>query len=74
VKVILNDLRSLLTVCAPSVDVAGVPDVTLALPRLVGGYGIIETFPLPLDGHESELLSKSAHVIRSTLDELQAKL
>jgi L-lactate dehydrogenase len=74
VKVILHDQRSILTVCAPSADVAGVPDVTVALPRLVGGDGIMETFSLPLDDHEFKLLSRSAYVIRHMLEGLEAKL
>ena len=30
---VLHDQRSILTVCAPAADVAGVKDVTVALPR-----------------------------------------
>src|SRR5262249_532300 len=33
--VILHDQRAILTVCTPTADVAGVRDVTVALPRLV---------------------------------------
>ncbi|HQV19716.1 MAG TPA: hypothetical protein PLC22_15550, partial [Gordonia sp. (in: high G+C Gram-positive bacteria)] len=29
-------------------EVAGVKDVTVALPRLVGGEGVLDTFPQPL--------------------------
>lgn len=72
VDVILHDQRSILTVCAPAADVAGVPDVTVALPRLVGGAGVIETFPLPLDEQESALLSQSAGVVRQALNGLAA--
>ena len=36
VEVILQDERSLLTVCTPMEDVAGVKDVTVSLPNLVG--------------------------------------
>jgi L-lactate dehydrogenase len=50
---------------------AGVPDVTVALPRLVGGSGVIETFPLPLDEEEAELLRRSAQVIQHTLADLR---
>ena len=46
---VLHDQRSVLTVCAPSADLLGVRDVTVSLPRLVGGAGAMETFPLPLD-------------------------
>jgi len=71
VDVILHDQRSILTVCTPANDVAGVPDVTVALPRLVGGSGVIETFPLPLNDEESELLRESAQVIQHILADLR---
>jgi L-lactate dehydrogenase len=71
VDVILHDQRSILTVCTPATEVAGVPDVTVALPRLVGGSGVIETFPLPLNEEESELLRRSAQVIQHTLADLR---
>jgi L-lactate dehydrogenase len=70
VDVILHDQRSILTVCAPADDVAGVSDVTVALPRMVGGAGVLETFPLPLNQQETELLKHSAGVIRQALDGL----
>ena len=71
VNVILHDQRSILTVCAPATEVAGVPDVTVALPRIVGGAGILETFSLPLNDQETDLLHKSAQVIHQALVELQ---
>jgi L-lactate dehydrogenase len=67
---VLHDQRSILTVCAPTADVAGVKDVTVALPRLVGGAGVLETFPLPLSADEQTELRASAGVIRQALDEL----
>lgn len=70
VDVILHDQRSILTVCAPAEDVLGVRDVTLALPRLVGGAGGLETFPLPLNESEQTLLRTSATVLREALDAL----
>jgi L-lactate dehydrogenase len=72
VDAILHDQRSILTVCTPAAEVAGVPEVTVALPRLVGGDGVLETFPLPLNARESDLLSQSAQLIRQTLDELRS--
>ena len=72
VDAVLHDQRSILTVCAPTADVAGVKDVTVALPRLVGGSGVIETFPLPLSESEQAQLRASAGVIRGALDELEA--
>lgn len=70
VEAVLHDQRSILTVCAPAGDVAGVPDVTVALPRLVGGAGVIATFPLPLSETEQAQLRASAGVIRHALDDL----
>ena len=67
---ILHDQRSVLTVCAPTDDVFGVRDVTVSLPRLVGGDGILETFPLPLSPSEQDQLRRSAQVIRQAIDEL----
>lgn len=72
VDAVLHDQRSILTVCAPTADVIGVKDVTVALPRLVGGAGVLETFPLPLSETEQAGLRASAGVIRQALDELEA--
>jgi L-lactate dehydrogenase len=71
VEVILHDQRSILTVCTPEADVQGVRNVTISLPRLVGGDGVQQTFPLPLTEQEQSLLQKSALVIRQALDQLE---
>lgn len=70
VESVLHDQRSILTVCAPTADAAGVADVTLSLPRLVGGAGVLDTFPLPLSEAEQNQLRASATVIRQATDEL----
>jgi L-lactate dehydrogenase len=70
VDVILHDQRSILTICAATAEVQGVRDVTVALPRLVGGSGAQQAFPLPLNDHEQLLLRKSAFVIRQAIDDL----
>ncbi len=69
IEVVLQDQRSILTVCAPT-DVQGIENVTVSLPRLVGGSGVQQTFALPLSEHEQSLLTSSAGVIREALDEL----
>jgi L-lactate dehydrogenase len=74
VDVILHDQRSILSVCTPAEDVRGVPDVTVSLPRLVGGAGVQQTFPLPLDDQEQSLLKASAIVVRQVIDELEQGL
>ena len=70
VEVILQDERSLLTVCTPTMDVAGIKDVTVSLPNLVGGEGIIETFFPRLNEPETSALHASAQVVRSVIDKL----
>jgi L-lactate dehydrogenase len=74
VDVILHDQRSILTVCAPITEVVGVQNVTVSLPRLVGGAGILETFRLPLNEQESNLLRSSAQLIGHALSDLQPAL
>jgi L-lactate dehydrogenase len=73
VDVILHDQRAVMTVGMPTDDVIGVRNVTVSLPRLVGGQGVLETFPLPLNQEESARLRDSAQVIRQALDELGEK-
>jgi L-lactate dehydrogenase len=70
VDAVLHDQRAVMTVGAPAADVLGVRDVTVAMPRLVGGQGVLETFPLPFNDQESAGLRASAGVIRAALDEL----
>jgi len=69
-EVILQDERSILTVCTPMPDVAGVKDVTVSLPNLVGGDGIIQTFYPQLSAEETAALRNSAQVVRSVIDQL----
>lgn len=72
VEVILGDQRSLLTVCTPIETVAGVEDITMSLPHLVGGEGILDTIllPLALSDEEQAALSESARTIKQAYQEL----
>ena len=65
-EVILGDQRSFLTVCTPVEDVGGVKDVTVSLPHLVGGTGILDTLQLPLalNAEEEEGLRNSAQIVK----------
>ena len=74
VNVILRDQRAILTVCSRLPDAAGVSDITLSLPQLVGGDGVLATFRLPLSEGEREALHASARVIRDAIDELEEVL
>jgi L-lactate dehydrogenase len=70
VNAILRDQRTILTVCAPNEDVAGVKNVTVALPRMVGGSGVLQTFMPPINDDEQEKLNRSATVVRGAIDGL----
>jgi L-lactate dehydrogenase len=67
VDAVLRDQRSVLTVCSPEPEVAGVRDVTVSLPRLVGGRGVLETLPLALPPDEEAALARSAAVVREAI-------
>ncbi len=70
VEVILQDERSILTVCTSMREVVGVKDVTISLPNLVGGDGIITTFFPKLNEAETEALHTSAQIVHSVIEEL----
>jgi L-lactate dehydrogenase len=73
--VILHDQRSLMSVCTPQTSIAGVKDVTVSMPNVVGGEGVIgEHHPLIMDMEEQSALHDSAALIRSLLDDLMAEL
>ena len=69
-QAILNDQRAILTVSSRHENVAGVQDVTLSLPQLVGGEGILDTYMPPLNESEMRALQASAQVIRNAIDGL----
>jgi L-lactate dehydrogenase len=70
VEVILRDQRSILTVCTPEELVAGVADVTVSMPRLVGGQGILDTLFPNLSAEEQAGLQRSAELMRGYIDQL----
>lgn len=69
-EVIINDQRSILTVCTPAAEVSGISEVTVSLPRLIGGSGVIAALPLPLPSGEEMRFRKSAQVVREAIDVL----
>ena len=71
VQVILQDQRAILTVCTPVGDIVGVCDVTVSLPHLLGGEGIIATLPMPLNEAEQSALRKSAEVVCAAISSLE---
>jgi L-lactate dehydrogenase len=72
VDAILRDQRSILTVCTPEVEVLDVCDVTISLPHLVGGDGVLASFPLPLSQQEQTRLQASAQVVCDAIEALDS--
>lgn len=70
VEAILGDQHSILTVCTPVTEVEGIPDITLALPHVVGQAGILGVLPLPIDDVERAGLRSSAQIIEQAIDQL----
>jgi L-lactate dehydrogenase len=70
VSVVLANQRAILTVSGYQKLAAGVEDVTLSLPHLVGGDGILNVLNIPLTADEAEQLTRSARVIREALDSI----
>ena len=69
--VVLHDRRALMTVCTPQTSIAGVHDVTVSMPHVVGGEGVIGAHhPLSLDDSEQEALHRSAALIREQIEGL----
>ena len=69
-KVILQDERSVLTICSPSAKIADVENVTVAMPLLFGGDGVIQSLPLAMNDNEREKLHRSALIVRQAIDSL----
>jgi L-lactate dehydrogenase len=68
--VIGRDNRAILTICTRVKSAAGVEDVTLSLPHLVGGEGDLGALPLKLNKEELILLEKSARIIKEKIKDL----
>lgn len=70
VNVLLHDQRAIMTVCTPHDEIAGVPDVTASLPHLIGGQGVIDSFPLKLQPNEQDALHNSVTIIKRYIEKL----
>jgi L-lactate dehydrogenase len=73
VDVILRDQRSILTISTSVPKILDVCDVTISLPHLLGGEGVLATFPLPLKPEEEIALRASAQVVCDAIADLDAR-
>src|SRR5262245_28461238 len=70
VDVLLHDQRAVLTVCSRIAAIADCDGLTLALPHLVGGAGVLATIPLRLSAAESDGLRRSARILGEAIASL----
>ena len=70
VEIILRDQRSITTVCTPTPEVAGVRNITVSLPNLLGGSGILETLQPSLNDEETVALRASATIVKDAFNTL----
>ncbi len=71
-QAILRDQRSLLTVSVPVAELDDVRDITFALPAIIGGQGLIDVLPAPLNQAEQALLIASARTLHQALNALES--
>lgn len=69
-EVILHDQRAILTVCCRVDRPSELAGATLALPRLVGGAGVLATIAPGLDDDEHAALVRSTAVLRDAVGAL----
>jgi L-lactate dehydrogenase len=68
VKAIAGDQRDVLTVSIVTPEVAGVSDVALSIPRIVGASGVIADLFPDLDEAEHHALNRSALLLKEQAD------
>ena len=71
VDVLLHDQRAILTICSRIIGMPDCDGVTLALPHLIGGNGVIASIPLRLSPGEQEQLRHSAGILREAISSLK---
>ena len=65
VNALIHDQRAILTVCSQIENIHGVSRVTLSLPTLIGGQGVLGTLPIKLDPAETAAFQQSAAIIET---------
>ena len=73
-RAIRRDERTIITCSILTPDVAGVPDVTVSLPRVVARKGVVDTLAPELNEDERQALHRSARIIKQATDEADKAL
>lgn len=70
-EIILKNQRAALTVCTPIADLYGISKVTVAMPNILGGSGVIQTLMQPLNEEEEAQLCRSASIVKKAIQALK---
>lgn len=74
VDILLHDEHSIVTVCTPQTSIAGVENVTVSMPHVLSGDGVLgDHHPLKLNDDEQEKLHNSAMLIRQLITDIEAE-
>ena len=73
-RAIRRNERAIITCSILTADVAGVPDVTASLPRVVARRGVVDTLVPELDDEEQASLRRSAAIIKEATDQADKAL
>lgn len=74
VAAIAGDERAVLTCSTLTDEVAGVRDVTLSLPRVLGARGVVDTVMPPLSAEEETALNRSATILREAATGVEERM
>jgi L-lactate dehydrogenase len=70
IEAVLYDEHQVLPVSSLLTGYAGISDVCLSVPSVVGRAGLLRVLPVPLSAHEREGLQRSARTVRAVPDQL----
>ena len=70
VDIIEHNHRAFITICAPVEEIVGVKDVTLSLPHLISGKGVLAQLPFRLDEKETNELKRSAEILKEQAENI----
>jgi len=74
VAAIAGDERLVTTCAILNDDVAGVPDVVLSLPRVIGAGGVLDTILPDLAPEEEAALRRSAEILKAAADGVEQRM
>jgi L-lactate dehydrogenase len=74
VDALIHDRRAIMTISSRVEGVMDVDGITLSLPTLIGGQGVMSVLPLKINADEMAAFHASAAVIREATESLKGSL